>query len=676
MIDDPDLLMFLQNEETRAVDTTLNDERKTALEFYRGDLFGDEIDGRSKLRTRDVAEQVDYATVIVMRTLISSEKVVEFEPLSPMMVDGEPGPDGKPKQKDMAAELAQEASERIHWNFLREQDGYSILQDGVKAGLLEKSGVWKSWVETPFEFEPARLSAVEIDQRDDVVMAEPIDGMYDVDEITGEPIAVYDAMVRVHGKPKFRDAAVPNEQFFVAPDARTLDTAVYLGDESQQSLAQLIEMGYEWEEIEGLWGNGSGQGQQLSDARDAGRSNTERDVSRRDWNRIVTLREEYCRWFFEGRYQLVRVHRVGNKILSVVAAPMQPYTLWCPFPMQHRLIGQSLADKVMDIQVVRSHMLRQAVDSLWLSTTPRMTIDMANSIPETIDDALDVAPGGLIRYKGTPPAPLAMPFVGGTAFEAMQVMAAEKENRTGITRLNRGLNADALNTETATEFRGLQEGGQQIEEYIARNCANAVAELFEKKLKLMRQHMDAHPFKIDGEFREINPAEWPEDMRIGVRVGLGTGNKDKRLQAIRMLAEGMDDAGEFGLVGPEQAFNAAKELVNTLGLGTATRFFMDPATQPEKPQQPDPAQVEMEAKAQERAMDMQFRQQEAAAKLDLMREESAAKLQLEREKAAQEAELARERMAAEFQLKREQMLFTAQTNANLSQDRPGGRLDA
>ena len=69
MIDDPELLRFLQTEESRAVDIELNAERQTALEFYRGDLFGDEIDGRSKLRTRDVAEVIDYMLASVLRTL-------------------------------------------------------------------------------------------------------------------------------------------------------------------------------------------------------------------------------------------------------------------------------------------------------------------------------------------------------------------------------------------------------------------------------------------------------------------------------------------------------------------------------------------------------------------------------------------------------------------------------
>src|SRR5687767_1588700 len=122
-IDAPELLQFLQQEEARAVDTEVNAERKTALEFYRGDRFGDEIDGRSKLVTRDVAEVVDYMTVSVMRTLVSNDRVAEFEPADPVMVQQEGPPDpetGEPTitEKDAAAELAQEASDRIHWNFL------------------------------------------------------------------------------------------------------------------------------------------------------------------------------------------------------------------------------------------------------------------------------------------------------------------------------------------------------------------------------------------------------------------------------------------------------------------------------------------------------------------------------------------------------------------------------
>lgn len=662
MIDDPKLLQFLQTEEARSVDNDLNAERQAALEFYRGDLFGDEVDGRSKLRTRDVAEVVDYMCISVMRTLVSGDKIVEFEP-------SEQGQN----------QLAQQATERVHWNFLREQDGYSILHDGIKAGLLEKSGVWKSWVERPWIEQSIRANTSELEAYDErVVSAQPAGDLYDVDQQTGEPLQVYDAVVRMPGKIRFRDASIPNDQFFCSPDTRTLPESPYVGDWRRQSLADLMAMGYPEDEVANLWGDNN-DSRMLTDARDAGRSETESNVSRTDLSRLVVLREEYVRWPVEGRQQRVRVHRVGTTILSVEPVDDQPYTLWCPFPMQHRLIGQSLADKTMDIQVVRSHMLRQAMDALYIANAPRLYIDMSMADDTTLDDALDVAPGGVIRGRGpNAVSPFQQPFAAGHAFEAMEIMAGEKESRTGITRLNQGLDADTLN-KTATGTALMQAQGQQIEEYVARNAANAIGEMFEKKLRLMISDMEPHEFRIDGEPQRIEPSAWPEDMRLGVRVGLGSGNKDKRLQAIQQLMQAQGEARALDprMVTPEQAFATAKLLTGTLGLGLATQFFADPTTFQKGAQPtPDPALLEAQAKAQSQQFDQQLRQQESASKLQLQQAESAARLELDRRKAEAEMQLSRERMDAEMQLKREQMFYALQGSEGLPQNRDGGRLDA
>lgn len=674
MIDDNTLLQFLQTEEGLAVDTQLNDERETALDFYRGEPFGDEIDGRSKLRTRDVAEVVNHMTVSVMGTLVSGDHIVEFEPVRPVMVmEGE-------AQRDVAVERAQEATEVVHWNFMREQDGYRILHDGIKSGMLEKAGVWKTWVETPMLPETVRLNTNDLEARDDVTEAQEVPGMYDIDPLTGESLAVYDAVVMVEGEPVFKDAAISSEEFFVSPDTRTLDDAAYVGNTTQLSLAQLVDLGYEWEDVENLYSSLDGSAETLSQARDKGRSYQEGDVVRRDYNRVVTLREEYVRWFWEGRLQLVRVHRVGTTILGVEPASMQPYVLWSPVMMPHRLIGQSIADQVLDIQVVRSHMLRQAMDNLYLSNAPRTFLPEEGITDNTIDDLLDVAPGAIIRGKlGAPPVPWKVPFVAENAFRAMEIMAQEKTTRTGITPLNQGLKPDALNIDTATTFRGLSEKGQQIEEYVARNAANAIGELFEKKLRLMIAYRGPGEFKMDGEVKEINPQDWPQDMRLSVKVGLGTGNRDKRLMNFGMLREAMAEAAQFGLVGREEAFAAAKLLVSNLGFGMATQYFKDPATMGDEQEQPDP---ELQAKMAE----LQAKQQESAAKLDLQRQEMEARLQMQmferqmqmemdRAKTAEEAELAYDRLMAEFQLKREQMALKVASDVEMGKMREGGRLD-
>ena len=661
MIDDPKLLTFLQTEEVRATDKELNAERQTAIEFYRGDLFGDEVDGRSKLRTRDVAVAVDYMLASVLRTMVSGDKVVEFEPSNP-------GED----------DIAQQITDRIHWNFLREQDGYSVLRDGIKAGLIEKSGVWKSWVEPTWVDTPALLNAAQIeDESLRVVAARPVEGDYDVDEVSGEALQLYQAIVQQPGPPNFRDAAIPNDEFFVSPDARTLDTAAYVGNTSRVSLQMLMDMGYPQKEVETLW-DASNDAQQLRDARDANRSEKEGDVTRADLGRIVTMREEYCRWWHEDEYQLVRIHRVGTTILSIEPAKAQPYTLWCPFPTPHRLIGQSLADKTMDIQVARSHQLRQAMDALYIANAPRISVNTDNLDDQTLDDLLDVAPGGIVRYRGAlPPQPLVQPFVAGQAFEAMEIMAGEQESRTGITRLNQGVDADALN-KTATGTALMQASGQQMEEMVAREAANAVGEMFEKKLALMIEHMQPHEFRTDGQVAQMDPSQWPDDLRLAVRVGLGSGSKDKKLQSIMLLKQTQAEAIQVDprMVTPEKAFETAKLVTSTLGLGPATQYFNDPAEMGEQEEQPNPEVIEAQAKAEREMQAQQFDQQLRAEEMAMKRWQAEQEAQLNRERAEAEWTLAQQNADRDYELKQQQVFMQASTNAGIAQNREGGRLDA
>jgi hypothetical protein len=165
----------------------------------------------------------------------------------------------------------------------------------------------------------------------------------------------------------------------------------------------------------------------------------------------------------------------------------QPFVIYCPFPMPGRIVGHSLADKVTDIQRVNT-----ALSALpWtacIATSRRAPRPRKEREREHLRRPADRHPGPLVRYKG-PNAPTPEPKndVSRTAFQAIEFMIGQRESRTGITRLNQGLDADAMN-KTATGTALMQAQGQQMEEYLARNFAEAVARLMRLKLKLMSRY--------------------------------------------------------------------------------------------------------------------------------------------------------------------------------------------
>ncbi len=668
-----DLLSFLQTENQRAFDPSLNEKRKIANEFYRGEPFGDEVDGRSQLVTRDVAEVVDYMTVAIMRTMVS-DKVVEFEARSAEQ-----------------QEAAKDATELVAWQFMREQAGITIIRDALIAGLIEKTGVLKTWAE-PTEDVADDLALVT--QLDDpaIIAAEPLPDQYDADPATGEVVQVYQVRRRVKGQPRFRDAAVPNEEFGFSPDARSLDDADYIVHRTRHTLLAIMAMFGIDEEAARSLGGGYGDAQGLSDTRDAARGYKDSDDGAIGFARKVWIEEEYVRWDYngDGHPERLKVHRVGSKVLHVEPIEEQPFVIWSPFPQAHRIVGDSLADKTMDIQRVRSMLLRQAMDALYFANAPRSLINTDNMDENTIDDILSIVPGAPIRWRGaTPPTPWTMPFAAPHAFSALEFMTGERESRTGITRHNQGMNPDTLN-KTASGMAMLAQQGAQMEEYVARNFAECLAELFEKKLRLMRKFGLAAQVRVGGQFRDVDASTFEGEMDIGIRVGLGTGRKDQRIAYRMQVLEMQKQARDVGLpiVDDEKLFNNADAIVADMGLGDGNQFFIDPKTAPPKEPPKDPAMVEAEGRLQLEQQRQQFEQQKTGAQLelermkadaqaDIARERALLDAQLMQDKAALEADLAERKFQFEQQLAERRMLaeLAMRGDQAMPQNRPGGDLD-
>jgi hypothetical protein len=347
----------------------------------------------------------------------------------------------------------------------------------------------------------------------------------------------------------------------------------------------------------------------------------------------------------------------------------------------------------MDIQLARSTVARQLFDGMYNANMPRPVVDMALADENTIDDILSPIPGAPIRTRGTGSVqPYTTSFDVGKSLSVLEWVTGERESRTGITRLNQGLDADALN-KTATGTALMQAQGQQQEEFIARNLAEAFSRLMAKKYRLMRREGEPFRAKVDGQYKLIDPASWPEDINVTIRVGLGTGGKDKRIQARMMLAPILADGLQNKLTDAGRVFHAIDGLVRDLGLGQGDDFWIDPDA-PDAPQQedePDPEMLAMQAEQRREDAKLELEQRKAeatlalkqqsdAANIQAMREKHALEMQQKREQAALEATLARDKAEAEFELEvyridREAELGRMQADAKLSENRPGGALD-
>jgi hypothetical protein len=323
--------------------------------------------------------------------------------------------------------------------------------------------------------------------------------------------------------------------------------------------------------------------------------------------------------------------------------------------MPHRHIGRSYADLTMDIQLIKSTLIRGQLDNMYLANNGRYAIsDRVN-----LDDMLTSRPGGIVRVEGDPGSgimPLSHPPLPASSFGMVEYMDSMKEKRTGITAYNQGLDSNSLN-KTATGVAQIMNASQQRIELVARTFAETgVKELFKLVHHLVRTTLTKPDIiRLRNKWVEVDPREWKARKDLSISVGLGAGNKDQQLVHLTSILQMQKEAIAVGLTNPEKIYNALAKLTQNAGFKNPEEFWVNPANTPEQEGQQDkPSEAEIMVQGQ-----LQIEQQKAQAQLQQEQVRSQNDVIIEREKIASQAEL--ERFKA--QLRAETDLAIAQIKA-------------
>ena len=631
VMSDDQLATYLQEMEREAISfrsSDLADEQAVAIDFYEGKPFGDEEPGRSQVVVPVVQEVVDYMGVSVLRTFVSGDRVVEFEP-----------------RDEDTADVVEEATEGVNYAFMREQDGYKVLHDWLKTGLIERLCA----VETMCIEDEKRTRRTLTVSEDELALMVG-DGAPIIQVTDNGDGSFVVKLEEVRKRKRYVDMPIPNYEFLFSPRTRHEDESEYLCHRTQKSLSDLIEMGFDRAVVESLPAYDNANLDEREDATWDDEWNTAAN-DRIPGLRKVTLRKEYARIDYDGDgvAELLRVYRVDRTILEAEEVDEQPFVVFTPFPRAHRMVGNSLADKVMDIQRNKSVILRQSFDAMYQANDPKLWLDETTITDTTIEDLLTKGPGVIVRGRGAPPQPMITPVDISKSLTMLEYLSGEQESRTGITRLNQGLDADAMN-KTATGMALQSAQGQQMEEFVARNFAEALARLFMKKLRLMIEHGEPLMMRVDGEFKQANPSLWTDDVGVTIRVGLGSGKREARLAARMQVAQMQAQAYAegTGLVDEKRLYNTGAGIVRDSGLGDPNDFFIDPDSEDfQQPEKGDPeaakAMAEVEKARAKAAVDLQIARENMEGEMQIARERMREEIKLAREKAFLEAGIAQSR---------------------------------
>lgn len=681
-MDDGKLKAILENEIDNAIgylDTETTIARTKALEYYLRQPYGNEVEGRSQIVTGEVAEAIDGALPQLVRVFTQSDDIVRFQPKHPGHEEG-----------------AKQATDYCNWVFYSQNPGFTILHNWFKDALLQKNGVVKCYWDEKEDVTKEEYRGL----TDDELVMLLADGKY---EIVAQDTTVLDGGVGEDGAPiamqshdvivakrtqsgSVKVENVPPEEFLISKRARAVADSPFVAHRKLLPRSDLIAMGFDPEIVANL---PSYNDLSFTDERVARYSRGEQpdeEASLDESMQEVEVYEAYLRTDYDGDgvAELRQIFYAGSDILSNVETDYNPFHSLCPIPIPHKFFGESLADRSMDIQLIKSTVVRQMLDNLYLSNNARVG---AVEGQVNLDDLLSVTPGGVVRMKN-PQAivPLNVPSVIAQAFPMLQYLDDAQSKRTGVSDMQQGLNPDVLQNVTAAAVAASTQAAGGKLELVARIFAETgVKTLFQGILQLLCKYQDKPTLmRMRGKYIPIDPRAWSNEYDVDISVGLGTGNKAEQMTMLQMvLAKQEAILQQFGpanpLVSVGQYRNTLGRFIEAAGFTDSAEFFKEVTpeidqqlAQPQQ-QQPDPtvraiiqqSQAQIQIAQQKAQADVAAAQQKAMAEIELQRQKAAAEIQLQQEKAAASIQLKREELQAEIQLKAAELGAGISNNVNI-----------
>ena len=631
---------ILENEIEDAIgylETETTDERQRALEYYLGEPYGNEVEGKSSIVTREVAEAVDGALPQLMRLFASGDKVVQFEPVN----DGD-------------QPFAKQATEYVNWVFNKDNDGFIILHNWFKDALLQKVGIIKAYWEDKIDVKKESYKGLTDDELA-IIMQDPEVEIVE-QETTIVQEAVFDEMTGMEVLPaiithdvKFKKTTnngkvtvenVPPEEFLISKRAKSIADSPFTAHRKMMTRSELIAMGYDEDVVMDL---ATGDALEFSPERIARYSRGEQptDMDSDDESmQLVEVFECYLKVDADddGIAEYKRIVYASHEILEEDECDYNPFHSICPIPIPHKFYVQSLAYRAMDIQIIKSTVTRQMLDNLYLTNNYRVG---AVEGQVNLDDLLTSTAGGVIRMKN-PNAiiPLTVQSSAGQSFPMLEYLDSVQAKRTGVSDAQQGLDPNLLQNVTATAVSAMSASSTGKLELIARIFAETgVTSVFRGILHLLCKYQDkSRVVRINGEFIPFDPREWKTNYNVNINVGLGTGQRQEQLATMQMILDKQEQIiQQYGLSNPlvnvKQYRDTLAKFIHMAGFKDSTEF-MNEITPEMNAQlsQPQPEKVDPNTQA------AQVLAQVEREKAQLKSQTDAAKLQLEREQMQLEAQ--------------------------------------
>ena len=523
----------------------------------------------SDLVSTDVADTIEWALPSLMKVFTGSDEVITIA--------------GVTEEDDTKAETMQEL---LVYQLQRQNKFFPILYNWMKDALITGMGIIKCyWERTEgYTTEQTTLNneALQALQQTGVPIVS-IEGP----DIYGDFIVTYQSPYYVKNAPKIENILVSD--FIYSSDAKSLEEANFVAQKRKVTMSYLRER-----EAQGVYANIDEI--KTEDFRQSkiespieqviGDKYNDLTFNQEDKARLeVVIYECYTKMDINGDGILedMIITICGDTIIRIEQNYMgrHPFFTISPTKDPHRIwVKRSYAELIGELQDLKVALTRQIMHNVALNNDPKMLLaeDAIN-----IDDYIQGRK--VIRMKsGHSLSEVAMPMpvhpLSPQTFQFLEYIEGQKENRTGITRYNQGLDANSLN-KTATGISAILGQSSQRLELIARMFAETgIYELFRFMVSLNQKFIDQNTvIRLTNKSLKINPEDLTGNFDLVVNAGISIATKESTIMATQTLLTALmqANAGGYMVSTPENIYNLFKKWIESIGFKNYGDYITDPA---------------------------------------------------------------------------------------------------
>lgn len=522
----------------------------------------------SSLVSTDVTDTIEWALPSLIKVFTGGDEVVTVQ--------------GSSEEDDRNAEIMQQL---LVYQLQRQNRFFPILYNWMKDALITGMGIIKCYW----------------DRKEDYQLLEQSMNMRAFQELTQQNVEIQSVegpdmfgIVRVqYLSPYYVKNAPVIENILVSEllyssDAKSLDEANFVAHKKKVTMSYLRER-----EQQGIYANvdqitpkpktgimNDNQVEQVIGDNYQG-SSQEADDARAE----VTLYECYTKldWNNDGVLEDMIITIVDDVVLRVEPNYMgrHPFFAISPTKDPHRIwVKRSYAELIGELQDLKVALTRQIVQNIALTNDPKMILaeDAIN-----IDDY--VKGRAVIRKKANHPmqdVAMSMPVnqLSPYTYQFLEYIESQKENRTGITRYNQGLDANTLN-KTATGISQIMGASTQRLELIARMFAETgVYELFRFMIGLNQKFIDQNTvIRLTNKELAISPDDLQGNFDLIVNAGISIASKESTQLMLQSMLTALMQVRAAGIpiVTPDNVYNLFKKWIEAAGFKNYADYITDPA---------------------------------------------------------------------------------------------------